>query len=69
MSIEEHIAGLIRSGVRLTATNLQHEPPTGYMDEVVFSLRDPEMTVHFEHPDCCRDDPHPIAECGVWHPP
>jgi hypothetical protein len=55
---------------RRTPTNLSAEPPyPGAEHVVMLSIRFPDWTGHLAHPDCPREEPHPVAECGVYFPP
>lgn len=48
-------------------TCCQFEPSYDELaDVVVFSIRSPEMTAHFSHPDCPIEEPHQISSCGLW---
>jgi hypothetical protein len=47
-------------------TNCQQEPAYPGADTVVFSIRDPMMTVHRKRDDCPIEEPHSIVDCGAW---
>lgn len=49
--------------------NCQHEPPYPGHRTVVCTLRDPELVAHRASPECAREAPHPVAECGEFLPP
>jgi hypothetical protein len=52
---------------RETPTNCQQEPPyPGAEHVVLMSLRFPDTTAHWPHTDCDIQEPHLIAECGVF---
>lgn len=59
--------------MRKAPTNCQVEPPYPIdrmaNHAVSFSIRFPDMVGHLKHPDCQAEEPHLIADCGVYHPP
>src|ERR1043165_7449829 len=56
-----------RVNQREQPSSLQAEPSYGLPDEVGFSIRCPDWTIHRINPDCQRDDPHMIKDCGLWN--
>lgn len=47
----------------------QHEPAYYGLDRpdrVIFSIRFPELTCHLPNPLCAIQEPHLVAECGIW---
>lgn len=46
--------------------NCQIEPSYPDHETVIASIRDPELTCHLPQERCTIQEPHRIAECGLW---
>lgn len=50
--------------MRPKQTNCQQEPPYPEHDTIVFSIRNPDLTVHGKSDKCPYEAPHRLEECG-----